>query len=122
MWPGQAASHFRGRQHKETAQTAKDIAQCIQNQFGQAAKSARDFQMPTGVQEVVENIPVHQDGLQCRLQPDSCSFITRNIKHMRMHCNQQHNQRQSKGGRPSKLMIVQRAEQEQGAWRENVSC
>lgn len=99
IWPEQVTSHFRGKEHRESLQTARGIAKALSEQWGRLAMTAQSFLMPSGVQEVVEDLPLHQDGLQCRLEPETCSFISRNEKHMRAHCNHVHNWSGGKGGR-----------------------
>ena len=82
--PKQIASHLHGTRHRMPAAWAQAVAEAVARWEGVEQESEQMI-LPSVVEEPIPHLPLHADGLQCRLQPTQCTYICRTMRSMKEH-------------------------------------
>ena len=76
------AAHLTNKQHSQSQKIANSIREEIEQWQGVILYPSR-FDVPSFVTEPVQELPLFDDGWQCRL--DECAYITRETKALKKH-------------------------------------
>lgn len=82
VWPSEVAAHLTNKQHSQTQKFANKIREEVEQWQG-VIQYPSGFDVPPSVAEPVPELPLFDDGWQCRL--DQCAYITRETKALKKH-------------------------------------
>ena len=108
VWPSEVAAHLTNKQHSRTQKLANSIREEVEQWQG-VIQYPSGFDVPSFVTEPVQELPLFDDGWQCRL--DECAYITRETKALKKHWRIEHewSVQQGRGGSgPAKQEAAQR--------------
>lgn len=113
VWPDQIKGHLQ-KQHKISWKKAEAVGEQVCSWTGLIQYPSK-LEVPSGILQPSQQLPVYTDGLLCQLEQGSCSYITRSKECMRKHWQRQHQwSLSSKKGRPSctteKRLCIEREE------------
>ena len=100
--PSQIKSHVQ-RSHHVTRKKAELIADEVRSWAG-LIEYASEVEVPSQVIKPVHQLPVYEDGLMCRLDPNRCRQIFRSLETVRKHWQKVHDWSPAeKGGRATRV-------------------
>lgn len=118
LWPEKIADHVQGRQHRLSAQDAREL----QNQVLQWPDLLPDremiFRIHENVQPPIPELEIFSDGLLCDTQTEECRYICRDQQTMKTHFGRFHPGQRGKAGAPC---TSQRSSKNPQPWRR-VHC
>jgi hypothetical protein len=82
VWPSEVAAHLTNKQHSKPHRIANNIREEVEQWQG-VIQYASGFDIPLFVTEPIQELPLFDDGWQCRL--DQCVYITRETKALKKH-------------------------------------
>jgi hypothetical protein len=102
------AAHLTNKQHSQPQKVANSVREEVEQWQGVVTYPS-GFEVPSFVTEPVQELPLFDDGWQCRL--DQCAYITRETKALKKHWRIEHgwSEQQGRGGSgPAKQEAAQR--------------
>ena len=89
VWPGEIQGHLQGRHHKIEQKKAEAIADNVSDWPG-LKPFASELQVPARIDEPISQLPLHEDGMLCQREPDSCQYVCRDRRTMKRHWRKVH--------------------------------
>ena len=108
VWPSEVAGHLTNKQHGRPRKIANAIMEEVEGWQG-VIMYPSGFDVPPFVAEPVKELPLFDDGWQCRLE--NCRYITRETKGLKKHWREEHGwivQQGRRGSGPAKQQAAQR--------------
>ena len=108
VWPSEVAAHLTSKQHSRPRKIANAIMEEVESWQG-VIMYPSGFDVPRSVAEPIEELPLFDDGWQCRLE--NCKYITRETKGLKKHWREEHGwvvQHGRGGSGPAKQQAAQR--------------
>lgn len=89
VWPDQVEGHLQGKHHRVGRKQAELIGNEVRDWHG-LITSPSELEVPVQVGQPIAELPLHEDGLLCRLEPGKCRYIYRNKKGIKNHWSREH--------------------------------
>ncbi|KAK5131785.1 hypothetical protein LTR16_000418, partial [Cryomyces antarcticus] len=89
VWPEQIEGHLTGKQHKMKRKKAVPTTESVRGWPGLIQYSS-ELRVPDYVEQPISQLPLHQDGLLCQLDPTRCRYVCRDSRTIKWHWRQVH--------------------------------
>ena len=121
VWPDQAGNHLKTNHHGLLATERRAIVDYL-GTWNLSRSDDALFALPRKIPKPISQLPFHPDGLQCRLQPETCTIVYRDMKSPEDHWRKIHKWRvQGTSGGATHSQRQMNAQRRADAFRA-VSC
>jgi len=76
IWPDQIEGHLTGKQHRVERKKAVSIAEEVRERPG-IIQHPSELYVSASIEHSLDYLPLYNDGIRCKLQPEYCHFVGR---------------------------------------------
>jgi hypothetical protein len=84
VWPDNARTHLRGK-HSMLSKAERALIREELQAWQGVSHSHEQLEIPQAVDQPVQGLRLFQDGKQCRLEPEECTFVCRPMDSLKKH-------------------------------------
>lgn len=89
VWPEQVEGHLQGKNHRLSYEDARPIGEYVRN-WPSLIRYPGELTVPSYVNQPIHQLPLHQDGWKCQLDPGRCFYVCRGLKCIKEHWRKVH--------------------------------
>ena len=89
VWPDQIKGHLTSKHHKLPHKDAQRVAEEVQG-WTELLQYPGELEVPIIIDRPIAQLPLHDDGFLCQLDPTRCHYICRSEKSIKEHWRKQH--------------------------------
>ena len=118
VWPDNARTHLREK-HSRLPKAERALICDEVQAWQEVAHSHKHFEVPQNVDEPAHGLRLFQDGKQCRLAPEKCTFVCRAMDNLKKHWRALHKWTATgrKGGSRTAASLHVSLQKQADAWK-----